>query len=509
VKNAYALSPEFHRQLWLRFSPFRLAAPPLLVGLGTFATANFPKEMFGLTQVNTAATMYLMLGVYGLVVILWGTYAAATAVQDELRDNTWDFQRMSSITPVQLALGKLFGATSFTWYFGLLALVVAGFSYWNYHAPESLYNKMDVSGAYDPGDDTLYVVFRLAAAGIIAHALAFLYSFADSVILFGRGGRSRPPRGILGFLLGAMAGYGICWHTIREEAMHLRPRTLLEAQDFQIHWYGQDFSRHGFIVLSLLFFIAWFLAGSCRLARTELSYRTLPWAWPAFVAAVIAWNCGFSMRPATEGSGPNWFFVLFSAFKQALGAAYVVMVVEAADLRRYARLAFYAKKTDVPRALENLPAWLATMPLVILLFFGVMATAANEGTRYDLGHVTAFMVSVLLFMARDGAVVHGIHITFKGRGTAFAILFYYLIAYWLLPLVSFTSVKLNLGDIVRGVVNFTVPEEITNIAGAFYPTAMLNPALSLFAVTVEAAAAAAWLYSRLRRMRRPAQKASA
>src|SRR5690606_10106396 len=53
-----------------------------------------------------------------------GTYQASMAFREEIRNNTWDFQRMSSIGPWQLAGGKFLGVTSYAWYVGILLLVV-------------------------------------------------------------------------------------------------------------------------------------------------------------------------------------------------------------------------------------------------------------------------------------------------------------------------------------------------------------------------------------------------
>ena len=56
--------------------------------------------------------------------MLWGTRSAALSVVAEIRERTWDSQKLSSIGPWTMVWGKLFGATAANW-FG--ALVVPAF----------------------------------------------------------------------------------------------------------------------------------------------------------------------------------------------------------------------------------------------------------------------------------------------------------------------------------------------------------------------------------------------
>lgn len=513
MKYKYTLSPEFHRQLWLRFSPFRLLAAPLVVALGVIATRNLPKNVAGITQIDVTAMMYMALTIYYLTVIVWGTYEAATSMQEELRGNTWDFQRMSSITPGKLAFGKLFGATSFTWYFGLMALAVVGYSYTNHQEGEGLPAAADPLAASpfpDPGDDTLYILFCLAAAGIIAQTVAFLYSFADSMANSGRSGRAKPPRGIGAFVIGVIVGTQIFSHTMKFEALHLQPRAALLLHQFELTWYGHDIARENFMVFSLLFFIGWFLIGCYRTARTELMYRNLPYVWALFVASVVAWNCGFSLHQASDASADkNWFTFFLSAFTQMLFATYACMISEASDARRYARLAFYVRKREVRHVLENMPKWFSTVPLVLVLFAIVLMNATVDNPRFDAMHVTAFMLSFILFMIRDGCIIHAIHLGMKGRGASFAILFYYLVVYAMLPLVFFTSLSISMGDVFYGMQHFSVPENVSRVAGFFYPTSMMNPLMNILPVVLQAAAAALWLRTSIRKHYQPSVIANA
>jgi hypothetical protein len=503
----FFFTPEFHRNLWLRFSPFRLIAAPLIILLIAMTTTNIPK---GLGNFDVTSTLYAALSVYFVVVIIWGTYEAANAMQEEIRGNTWDFQRMSSISPWQLALGKLFGVTSYAWYFGLLALGLFAYAYASYHAPEHFFGDQNRGSPFpEPESDMLYVLFCLVASGVIAHAVAFLYGFADSLAMFGRIWRTKIPRGIGAFLVGAFAGSYVFTHTVMHDSVRLRPRASLMFQSVDIHWYGQDYARHFFVAMSLLFFIGWFLVGSYRIARAELMYRCMPTAWMLFVATYIGWAAGFVPRETPRmGMDIGAFHAALFAYIQAAIIAYACMFAEAGDSRRYARLAFHLKAGDFLRAFENTPKWLATLPIMFVLFFSALASATGLEKGLDLPHASAFMISFMLFMARDGCAIHAIHLSFRGRGTGFALMFYYLIVYLLLPLVAFTSIDINFSDVFKSVVRLDVPRNVGTVTGTFYPTGMTDSSQSLFPVTIETIMTAGWIYWCLNRRRHPGATAN-
>lgn len=499
----YILSPEFHRQLWLRFSPFRLIAAPLVMALIVTTTHNVPHgNAMGGFQMDMSVTLYAAMAVFYVTVILWGTYEAATAMQEEIRGNTWDYQRMSSIKPAQLALGKLFGATSYAWYFGLLALAVFGVSYLTYRVPDSFYGSPDVlrqSPFPEPPDDTLYVMFCMLASGLVAQLIAFLYSFADTSGMLARGGRLKVPRGIGAFLLGAAAGTHLFSLTVTREANNLRPRSELMLHHVDIYWYGFDFWRANFVVVSFIFFIGWFIVGACRLAREELQYRNLPWVWVLFIASAVGWYNGFVFRfSALAGGNYNYFQTLLVAFIEVMSVCYLTMFLEAYDSRRYARLSFHARRREWLRAFENVPKWLATVPLALVLMAALIANAPPAGAAYfDTAHVIAFTIALSLFMIRDGCVLHAIQLTQRGRGAAFTVLFYYLLAYGLLPMVSFSFVNLGMNEVMHAVENFRVPAKVTHLAALFFPIPLLDPGVSVFPPLVETLVAAAWLYNRI------------
>jgi len=69
--------------------------------------------------INTTTTV-----IYYLLTLVWGTRLAGDALINEIRDHTWDQQRMTSISPWSMAWGKLFGITIYVWYGAVICLAV-------------------------------------------------------------------------------------------------------------------------------------------------------------------------------------------------------------------------------------------------------------------------------------------------------------------------------------------------------------------------------------------------
>src|ERR1044072_5490314 len=62
------------------------------------------------------------LTLYWFFAVLWGTRSAALSVVAEIRERTWDGQKLPSIGPWEMVWGKLFGATAANWFGALLCL---------------------------------------------------------------------------------------------------------------------------------------------------------------------------------------------------------------------------------------------------------------------------------------------------------------------------------------------------------------------------------------------------
>ena len=112
------MNPEFQRHLYLEFSNSRL------VGLPAFLLVVFSLTFLIDEKTLSEATANTAIGLYIVIVLFWGSKQAGESIYEELRNNTWDIQRTSAISPWSLAWGKLIGSTLYNWYGGLLCLLV-------------------------------------------------------------------------------------------------------------------------------------------------------------------------------------------------------------------------------------------------------------------------------------------------------------------------------------------------------------------------------------------------
>ena len=111
------MNPELLRNLWLEASPFRLI---LIAGFLLLAFGASSVGLGGFASISSVA-----LALYWFFAVLWGTRSAALSVVGEIRERTWDSQKLSSIGPWDMVWGKLLGATCANWFGALLCLPTA------------------------------------------------------------------------------------------------------------------------------------------------------------------------------------------------------------------------------------------------------------------------------------------------------------------------------------------------------------------------------------------------
>ncbi|MDA0338595.1 MAG: hypothetical protein O2910_01960, partial [Proteobacteria bacterium] len=249
------MNPELRRNIWLELTTGRLIAMPVVLGI-----------LFSLPAGIGAGTSTLATILFFILTLIWGTRQAAEAVPSEVSENTWDWQRLSTLSAFQLTWGKLFGATLFTWYGGLMCLLVL------------LSEGAGIRG-----------LAHLIGAGLIAQGVAFLTGLQTVRV---RGYRAASGSlmaqligifaGVLALQIGAAAKLGTIWSF----AVSLGAST-------GVTWYGFDFAADPFTTLSLFIFLAWTLLACYRLMMRELQYKARPWAWPAFVVFCCFYGAGF------------------------------------------------------------------------------------------------------------------------------------------------------------------------------------------------------------------------
>ena len=259
------MNPELRRNLWLELSASRMALMAGVLGL-IFGIAWLSAPEDG-DRYKTLATVGETL--FGLIVGLWGSFKAGRSVSDEIREKTWDFQRLSALSPASMMLGKLFGATAYVWFGGAITLGGVGYGY---------------AMTYGAGE-AFAALGRLILLGVFAHAVALAVSLA--VVRRGRG-RDRVDAfvytiaGIAAFQ-SAESATGVKGTLLRGFEESLPPEM---AQPAAVDWMGLALSSHGWAFLMLGALVLWAVGTCWRLMRVELQAPANP-----------VWFAGFLVVP--------------------------------------------------------------------------------------------------------------------------------------------------------------------------------------------------------------------
>lgn len=390
------MTAELERNLWLEINPTRLI---LMAGVlaAIFAVA-------GLSDNRAEALRTTAEGGFFAIVGVWGAFKAARAITDEIRDRTWDFQRMSGVAPMAMAFGKLFGATAYVWFGGLICVAVAVFA-------AHLEGK---SAA-----DLAAMAVRMVFTGVLAHAAALAASIA--------GARRQRGNGRFDGALFVLAGLGAYWFVgaMFEAA---RPTEWSDSGEAiktvaSLDWWGRNVSAPDFWLASVTLFAMLAIATCWRLMRAELQAAPEP-LWYAVGATVAAvWMGGLGDQPVEQA----WLaFVAFAA------ATYVTLWSEPKDVVGWRAL---SRALGTPQADAGAvwPASLTGFALCAAAAIGVAIVwiIAPPADAKDSSALWPF--AALLFIARDIAIFAFFHLGERQKRGDFAAVLTIALLYGLGP----------------------------------------------------------------------------
>jgi len=385
------LNPEFRRNLWLELTLHRLVAMPAVLLL--VLALVYAASEHGADSVATAAAV-IAAGLLGI----WGARCTADSVVDEVRERTWDAQRMSAIGPWAMAWGKLFGAASFAWYGALMALGVLLLA-----APRGW--------AQSPGR----VAALIAAAGLLVQAAGCLGGLAAA-----RKGQARK---------GAVGGLALLMLLLV-----IGPAVSLVAEaGRELSWWRGRYDLVDFLLGSSVVFAAWAVFGVYRTLATELQVRTTPWAFAAFAVFLGAYLAGFWVPAgATSALGRNAF--LIAGLLVAIVLTYVQLFSEDTGVIVFRRVQVRLARQEWRRALEELPCW----PVGLLLagLFAVLCLPLLEvpaDAPAPLHALARAPGALFLLLVRDSAIFLGFAFSRRPRRVEAAALFYMVLLYGIVP----------------------------------------------------------------------------
>ena len=388
------MNPELQRNLWLEATPVRLALIAGLLLLVFTATSVSP--------IGLAAPSGVALALYWFFAVLWGTRNAALSVVAEIRERTWDGQKLSAIGPFEMMWGKLFGATAANWFGALLCLPLALAPAWR------------DEGA---GAAITYGVILLAL-GVFAQALALL----SSLVLIRRNtGNWRLDTFLcqVAGVGGAFAYYSL-WNSIA---------ALARNGSSTLVWWGHDFDLNTFHLASLLLFLGWALVGCWRTMRAELRLANGPWVWLAYLAYAAIYSAGFA--GGVSNRLPEGFHLpaipLALAALTLLSSTYSMVFLEPKDPVRLRWLGEQIRAGQWMRAFVALDCWMLSYAATLCV--GLVLAALWTGSPFALT-----VLAMLGFLTRDVAIFVLMR-AFAGNKGDFAALALLAALYLPLPLV--------------------------------------------------------------------------
>lgn len=426
------MSAELRRNLWLEISQTRLVVIPLLLALIFWGLGSMRDPID--FQLLGSASLVL----FALICTLWGAHLASSSITEEAQAQTWDWQRLSSQSPVELMTGKLFGSTVLAWYGGAWCLaayfvftVLAG------QLPNASWLCLSIGGAI------------LIQAGSM---LLTLSTPPDQRPVH------RQKRGIgvlrllaIIFVLQIIGSLG----------------SKLASTSSVVPWYGADISLQNFAAVSAIFWAAWAVFGCTQRLSTLLRCPTTPAPWLIFVVWCMFYFAGFSQGIAAAINSDKPFSVAgyhgVIAYLVALTLVMTLVLLEDKSPVSW-RTWFTALRNRLYQlAWQRTPRWIATLvPVVVALCFAISETSTISPW---------LLAAPLLLMLRDAAVLYGLHWTPARTRPQLAFSIYLLLVYVLLPYL------------------------LSPLKPLFYPS-MENPALSILVFGVEAAVAAAFCFRR-------------
>jgi len=103
-------NPEIVRNARIQLRPKRMvSAAALCVAISLAIGYAYAKSADGLAGVNGNGFLHIILIIQAVVLVIGGGIACLHAIQREKDQNTFDFQRLTRLSPFELTIGKLFG----------------------------------------------------------------------------------------------------------------------------------------------------------------------------------------------------------------------------------------------------------------------------------------------------------------------------------------------------------------------------------------------------------------
>lgn len=405
-------NPELTRNIWIEFNSARLVLMPLIFALILILISTFSPNFADSVIIFTSI-------MFNIIVFIWGSKLAADAVINQINERTWDNQILSLISPWQMTIGKLFGATSYAWYGGFI-LIVLNFIAAFFVENTLLVLKISLSNVFNA--ITIHsVIISLTLVGIKKNRFK---TKLNSTLYF-----------IIGLLIAWYLGYSTFIFYFFENTYY---KGFLNFST-TILWHNTYFEIYDFIFLSSIPFFLWSVAGLYRSFKDELGYQSGFSVWLGFLIYIFFYISGFSSQISLIISTKEVFYIgLYLAYFSMLLITYFTLFLEPKFLTDYKKLLKSIKLKDFKELSYNLPLWVISLIISIILalltlIYSIAFVIDGNENFFFLDLAVFQPLNLLLFSIRDIFFVNYITFTGKFKKPDFTSFIFLVLGYSLLP----------------------------------------------------------------------------
>jgi len=375
------MNPELQRNIWLEYSFHRLLTLPTILGL-LFYVVYLSSGEFDMALNLTTKACFVFFA------IIWASRQLTDALLEEVRQHTWDWQRISAISPWPLLWGKWLGSTLYSWYGAMISLIVMILS-----SPLNL-------------QDQVYETFSLICCALFSQGISLLICLQ----IFKRDRSLMRFHSHLAHFSGLFSGLfllAILWSS---------QNTWFD------HWYTLAANSQSFILGSLLVFCFWVMLGNYRLIATELQIRHGSLAWFGFVIFIMFY-VGGCMQTWLSGMG----------FIFAMSLSYLMLIMEGSKPTLLRHIKHNIQTQQWKKLFQQLPCWMVGLLPISFYLIALMFTEPDIKLSIANVGVHFFYIALFLFFLRDVAIVSLIQTRQKSKRNDASIMLYFVVIYALIP----------------------------------------------------------------------------
>lgn len=404
------MNAELRRFLWTDFTLNRVLAMPtviLSVVALMFVSRNITFTTYGYSDITSQAIL-----VFAIIAIGLGGRAASKALYDDIQEGTWDFQRLSSMTPFALAFGKFFGCIAYSWFGAVIALAIVALTLISFHTLQ----------------DTL-IYAGLAAMGAIVFQMAVFFVGLQTWPA------SQPSR---------RRSHNVAVHipAVLSAAFFffaLDSYVAPNSKPWITTWWNVSYCGPFFALSVLTLSSLWLGAGIYARMRTHLQMTRLPMLWPGFCLFAIVLTAGLASDPIQPDPNRVLSTAQNAAILVSLLLVYSSAVFESWDALLYRRLFRAILARQYRTVFDIVPNWIVASAIAAVV---ILWSAVCEIFLSPPGAAVTF--AMLFFVTRDIGLLHYFMLQPSRKRAVANVLIWMIVLYGVLPIILF---KLNCGDL--------------------------------------------------------------